>query len=307
MKSSQSISFGTVGVVLFVGILAVSTGSILIRLATTEAQVSSLGFSLVMSAARLTFAALLLLPSWPKIQWRSLQPGALLFACLAGMTLTFHFAAWITSLSYTSIAASTTLVNTNPIWIALFSWVWLKQKPSKLTSLGIVIALSGGILIGIADSNPSLANPNPILGNILALIGAITASLYLMLGREAQQRGFQLGGYITVAYSFAALLLLPLPGLLNTSYMGYPKIVYLYLLLMGILPQLVGHTSLNWALNHISPTLVALMTLCEPIGASFLGYLFFQEIPSFLVIMGAVVILIGVAIAVLGAQPKTQQ
>jgi drug/metabolite transporter (DMT)-like permease len=304
MKSSRPISFGFVGMVLFCGVLAISTGSILIRLATTEAGVRGLGFSLLMSAARLTFAALLLLPSWPKIQWRSLQPGAILFACLAGVTLTFHFAAWITSLSYTSIAASTTLVTTNPIWVALFSWIWLKQKPTKITSLGIIIALGGGILIGIADSSPGISNPNPTLGNILALIGAITASLYFMLGREAQQRGFKLGGYITVAYSLAAILLLPLPGLFNTPYLGYPNIVYFYLFLMAVLPQLVGHTSFNWALNHISPTLVALFTLCEPVGASVLGYFFFQEVPSFLVMIGAIVILAGVAIAVLGSQSE---
>lgn len=302
MNSSRPVSLNLVGIVLFVGVLAISTGSILIRLATTEAEVQGLGFSLVMAAARLTFAALLLLPSLPKIQWQNLQPGAILFACLAGVTLTFHFAAWITSLSYTSIAASTTLVTTNPIWVALFSWIWLKERPTKLTTLGILIALGGGILIGVADSNPGVSNPNPTLGNILALIGAITASLYLMLGREAQKRGFRLGGYITVAYSLAAILLLPLPQFLNTSYLGYPKIVYLYLFLMAILPQLVGHTSLNWALNYISPTLVSLVTLCEPIGASILGYIVFQEIPSFLVIIGAIIILSGVAIAVLGSQ-----
>jgi drug/metabolite transporter (DMT)-like permease len=185
MKSSPPISFGFVGVVLFLGILAISTGSILIRLATTEAEVHGLGFSLLMSAARLTFAALLLLPSWPKIQWRSLQPGAILFACLAGVTLTFHFAAWITSLSYTSIAASTTLVTTNPIWVALFSWIWLKQKPTKLTSLGIIIALGGGILIGIADSNPGVSNPNPTLGNIFSVDwGNYCQSLFYVRARS---------------------------------------------------------------------------------------------------------------------------
>lgn len=305
MNSSRPVSFSVVGIVLFIGILAISTGSILIRLATTEAGVQGLGFSLVMAAARLTIAALLLLPSVPKIQWQSLQPGAILFACFAGVTLTFHFAAWITSLSYTSIAASTTLVTTNPIWVALFSWIWLKEKPTKITSFGIILALAGGILIGVADSSPGVSNPNPILGNILALIGAITASLYLMLGREAQKRGFRLGGYITVAYSLAAVLLLPLPGLFETPYFGYPKIVYLYLFLMAILPQLVGHTSFNWALNHISPTLVSLFTLCEPVGASILGYFFFLEIPSFLVILGAIIILIGVATAVLGAKSSS--
>ncbi len=90
MNSSRPISLSVVGIILCFGILAISTGSILIRLATTEAGVRSLGFSLLISAARLTFAALFLLPSWPKIQWQSLQPGALLLACLFPNIPFFH-------------------------------------------------------------------------------------------------------------------------------------------------------------------------------------------------------------------------
>ncbi len=305
MQNSNSTSPWLVALVVLVGVVAVSTGAILVRLAIATAEVNTIGFSLVMSASRLSFAALLLVPTWRKITWRSLEPGALFYAAIAGVCLALHFATWITSLSYTSIAASTTLVTTSPVWVAILSAIWLKEKPSKFTILGIIIALTGGLIIALGDGNTTEASRNPILGNSLALIGAWAISFYLIFGREAQQRGFKIGGYIAVAYTVAAVILLPLPFFLGTSYRGYPNLVYIYLVLMAILPQLVGHTSFSWAVNRTSPTLVMLAILFEPVGASGLGYLFFQEIPSLTVVGGAIVILIGVAIAVLGTKSNT--
>ncbi len=305
MQQSNSTSSGLIGFVVFLGVMAVSTGAILVRLATATAEINTVGFSLVMSASRLTFAALFLVPTWQKITWKSLQTGALLYAILAGICLAFHFATWITSLSYTSIAASTTLVTTSPVWVAILSAILLKEKPTKLTIIGILIALTGGILIAFGDRHTTAVSQNPLLGNSLALIGAGAISFYLIFGRIAQQRGFQIGGYIAVAYTVAAVILLPLPFFFGTKYHGYPNLVYFYLLLMGILPQLVGHTSFNWAVTRTSPTLVMLAILFEPVGASGLGYVFFGEIPSLTVVGGAIVILTGVAIAVLGAKSNT--
>ncbi|MFY7805594.1 MAG: DMT family transporter [Limnoraphis robusta] len=302
MQPSNSTSPWLIGFIVFIGVIAVSTGAILVRLATTTSEVNTVGFSLVISASRLTLAALLLVPTWQKITWNSLQPGALFYAIIAGVCLAFHFATWITSLSYTSIAASTTLVTTSPVWVAILSAIGLKEKPSKLTMLGIIIALIGSILIAMGDRNTTAVSQNPLLGNSLALIGAWAISFYLIFGRIAQQRGFQIGGYIAVAYTVAAVILLPLPFFFGTKYHGYPNLVYVYLILMAILPQLVGHTSFNWAVTRTSPTLVMLAILFEPVGASGLGYVFFREIPSLTVVGGAIVILIGVAIAVFGAK-----
>jgi len=111
------------------------------------------------------------------------------YAGAAGLCLALHFATWITSLSFTSIAASTTLVTTNPVWVALLSWLWLKEKPNALTILGIGVAFGGGVLIALGDTGAVTAGSNPPLGNFLALVGAWMASLYFLLGREAQQRG----------------------------------------------------------------------------------------------------------------------
>lgn len=130
------------------------------------------------------------------------------------------------------------------------------------------------------------------------------ASLYFLLGREAQQRGLGIGSYVAVAYSTGALILLPLPLIFGSNYVGYPIAVYLYVLLMAVASQVIGHTTLNWAVRWISPTLVTLAILFEPVSSSFLGFLIFDEVPGLPVLAGAVVLLGGVALAVFGAREK---
>jgi drug/metabolite transporter (DMT)-like permease len=293
-----------VGLVLVVGVFAVSTAAIFIRLSLESANASGVGFSLFLGASRLTLASCFLLPVWRNFRQAQLSPGALRYAVGAGICLAVHFAAWTTSLSFTSIAASTTLVTSNPVWVALISWLWFGEKPSKLTALGIGVALMGGLLIALGDAGAVTAGSNPPLGNFLALFGAVMVSFYFLLGREAQQRGLGIGGYVAVAYTTGALILLPLPLLWGSTYVGYPAIVYLYILLMAIASQLIGHTTLNWSVRWISPTLVTLAILFEPVSSGFLGYLIFNEVPGVLVLVGALVLLTGVAVAVFGARER---
>jgi drug/metabolite transporter (DMT)-like permease len=299
--------------ILAIGTIAVSTAAIFIRLAMTSAMTQGLGFSLVLAAARLGIAALslsiyFLLPHLMSSRSaRSIEPKqhpvprqALFYAIAAGIFLALHFATWITSLSYTSIAASTTIVTTNPIWVALISRFWLQEKLQGLTWAGMAIALLGGILIGSEDNSTAathLVAAQPWLGNGLALVGAWTASAYLLCGQQAQQRGLEIRPYIAIVYTTAALLLLPLPFLLGLSYFGYPAWTYVWMVAMAWVPQLIGHTSFNWAVRYLPPTIVTLVILLEPIGSSLFAYLFFQEIPTQRLILGAMIVLIGVAIA----------
>lgn len=297
-------------IILTMGIIAISTGSIFIKLANQAVGGGSLGFSLVLAGSRLTLASLILLPIWRKMAWENLTKKATYYAILAGVFLAIHFALWITSLSYTSIAASTALVTTNPIWVSLISYFWFGEKIPIKSVLGITIALLGSLTIGWGDmmTENSLLTPenNPLFGDLLALLGAIAVSFYLLLGREAQRLGIGITQYIIIAYTSSAIVLLPWPFFLGLSYTGYPNIVYVYILLMALIPQLIGHTSFNWAIRWISPVLVTLSALFEPVGASFLGYFFFQEIPSFGVIGGAIILLLGVAITALN-YPKTEE
>ena len=302
MNLPKTIPNWSIAPILIIGILAVSTASILIRLANSSANSGGLGFSLVLAASRLTLSALILLPAWSKIQWNTLQPGSRRYGAAAGLCLALHFALWITSLSYTSIAASTALVTTNPVWVALLSRFWFGEKLSKLSVAGIAVALGGTIAIALGSAGGSGDGSSVMLGNFLALAGSWAVSLYLLCGREAQRRGLGIGGYVAIAYTVAAIVLLPLPLVFKTSYTGYPHIVYFYILLTAALPQLVGHTILNWAVVRVSPTLVSLAILFEPVGASCLAYLVFGEVPGPMVLLGAGVLLFGVAIATFGAK-----
>jgi drug/metabolite transporter (DMT)-like permease len=295
-----------VGLVLAVGVFAISTAAIFIRLAIASAGVSGIGFSLFLAASRLAIASLLLLPAWRHLKVTQLSPGALGYAGAAGVCLALHFATWITSLSFTSIAASTTLVTTNPIWVTLMSWLWFKEKPTKLRMFGIGVAFLGGVLIAFGDAGTTATGSNPPLGNFLALVGSWLISLYLLLGREAQRRGLGIGTYVVVAYSTGALVLLPLPLLFGTNYVGYPLTVYFYILLMAVASQVLGHTTMNWAVRWISPTLVTLAILFEPVSSSFLGYLIFREMPGLLVVAGALVLLGGVALVVYSSKERAE-
>lgn len=285
--------------ILTIAILAVSTSAIWIRLAMKTANNYTVGFSIFLAASRLIISALILLPNSYKVRANSTNSKAYTYAIIAGICLAGHFASWISSLAFTSIAASTTLVTTNPIWVGLLSRFLFQEKLSKLTIFGIGISFAGGFLIALNNGDTNSGN-NPLLGNGLALIGAIMASLYIMSGTQAQKLGLSIGNYITIAYSTSAIALFPIPFLFDIQYTGYSAAVYLYIAAMAIISQLIGHTGFNWALRWISPTFVTLSILFEPVISSILGAIIFKEIPSVAVFRGGLILLLGVGIAVLG-------
>lgn len=294
------------------GVLAISSAAILVRLAFAAAGSGGMGISLVVAAIRMALAALLLAPAWWNLRSMASQPRglldgsvepSLLYSGGAGLCLALHFATWIASLSYTSIAASTAIVTTNPIWVVLFAWLGWREVPTRTSLGGIAIALAGGLLVGWSDApGITIGEGNPRLGNGLALIGAWAVSLYFLLGRTAQRRGMGLGSHAAIAYGTAALFLLPLPCLWGNGYSGFPRKFYLYTALLAVFPQLVGHTSFNWAVRWLSPTVVTLIILLEPVGAGVLGIVVFGEMPGPAVLGGAVLLLVGVAIAAMGSR-----
>jgi drug/metabolite transporter (DMT)-like permease len=287
--------------VVVIGIIGVSLAAIWVRLAVATVdlkQINQVGFSLFLAASRMFLAALILLPTWKNLKLDQAKPNAYYYAIAAGLCLAIHFATWITSLSYTSIAASTVLVTTNPIWVGFFSWWWYGEKLSLQSIIGIALALGGGVIMAIADSSNGGSYSNPIFGDLLALIGAVMSSLYIIFGSQAQQKGLSTTSYVAIAYSLAALCLLPLPFLFDAGYVDYPGKVYLYVLLMAVMSQIIGHTSLNWSVRWISPTVISLSLLLEPVVASLVGALVFQEIPSIDLLLGSLMILWGIALAI---------
>lgn len=289
MAAVTSPSPARVYAVLAVAVAAVSMSAIFIRLADAP--------GVVVAVYRMALASLLLAP----ISVRALRRArpdrrAVAMSALAGLLLGGHFATWITSLSYTSVAASVALVTTIPLWVALLSWLFLRQRPSAAVLAGALLAVAGSVAIGLGGARGG-SGPHPLLGDALALAGAVFASGYFLLGRAVQRRGLSLNAYVGIAYGVAALALLPLPALLGASYLDYPAATFGWLVVLAVLPQTVGHTGLNYAVHHLDPTLVATVVLLEPLGAGLLAFVLFGEVPTLATALGAALLLAGVALA----------
>ena len=281
-------------VVLAVAIVAISGAAVFIRLAEAP--------GVVVAAWRMLIAALLLAPIAVRaLRRRPAGPGSLGPTVLAGVLLGIHFATWISSLSYTTVAASVSLVATTPLWVALMGWAFLRRTPSLSVLLGVLLAVAGGAVIAFGDlvgATAGVGAPAPLLGDALALVGAIALAGYLLLGRVAQHRGLTIDAYAGMAYAVAAVVLLPLPGIFGLSYLGYPTATFGWILALALVPQLIGHTGINYAMRHIDPTRVATAALLEPVGAALLALALFAEVPSPVTLLGATVVLLGVFVTV---------
>ena len=283
--------------VLGVGLLAISFGAILARFAQGHGLPS-----LTIATLRLGLAALIITPIALWQSGRTLRTLSLqqtLLTCGAGFFLALHFATWITSLEYTSVASSTALVTTNLLWIGIASFLLFGERPSRLMLVGIIISLSGSLLIFWSDSRSSAPGSNPLLGNFLAIVGSWCFSAYLLIGRRLRAN-LPLPAYVWLAYGSAAIFLVLACQTSGTPLTGYTHAAYLVALGMALGPQLLGHTSYNWSLKHVSPTFIAVVTLGEPVGSALLAWIFFGE--SFALIQGAgfVLLLVGIYLAARG-------
>jgi drug/metabolite transporter (DMT)-like permease len=287
-----------------VAILAVSTASIFVRFAQREAP------SIVIAALRLGFAVVAIAP-FAIIRYRSelrkLTRHDLLLAVLSGGFLAVHFAAWITSLEYTSIVSSVVLVSTGPLWVALFSPLFLKEPLTRPVLIGMLLALFGGTVIALGDScqiSHGLVCPSfsgflrgdALLGNFLALVGAWALAGYLMIGRSLRS-GMSLLPYIFVVYGVAAVVLFAAMFASGQRPTGFSGMTYAWIVLLALIPQLIGHTTFNWILRFIPVTLVAITTLGEPVGSAVLAYFILREIPASLTLFGGLLILAGIYIS----------
>lgn len=274
--------------ILPVGLVAISLASIFIKICDAP--------PLIIAAYRLGLATLALLILFRKRATRQinfLPQKDFLLCVLAGIFLCFHFAFWITSLKYTSVASSIILVTTNPIFVALASTIFFREKISFLLFFAILLAIIGGVIIAWDDFEKGRDN---IWGDAMALAGAIMASGYLLIGRRIRQK-LELVPYITLVYGVAAIFLITLALLNGYSFFNYSAREYLLFFLLAFIPQLIGHTSLNWALKFFSATLVAVIILGEPIGATILAYIFLAEPLTQQIFGGGILVLIGIYLA----------
>jgi len=275
--------------VLAVGVVSVSFAAIFIRLADEAPH-------LVIAAYRLCIASLVIWPiAWARSrdEFRRLARRDVIMALISGAFLALHFGLWIASLKYTSVASSVVLVTANPIFVAIASYLLFRERLGRQTVLGIAVCLIGAVLIGYGNWR---LGPDPLLGGVLALLGALAVAGYLLIGRRLRQN-IGLLTYASLTYSSAAVILLISALAFGYSLFGYSPNTYLMLVLLAIVPQLLGHSSLNWSLRFVSATLVTIAVLGEPVIATALAYLMLHEAPTWPEIGGGILILAGIFVA----------
>ena len=284
--------------VLALGVVSVSFAAIFIRLA--DAPV------LVIAAYRLMLASLLINPiAYARSRYELLHliKAGLALPLLSGVLLALHFVLWIASLSYTTVASSVVLVTANPVFVALASHFLFREKLSRQVIVGIAVCLAGAALIGYGDWTLGL---KALFGDLLALLGAIAVAGYYLIGRRLRQTTGALS-YASIVYSSAALVLLLSALALRYPLLGYSSTTYVMLVLLALIPQTVGHLSLNWSLRFVSATLVAIAVLGEPVGATVLALAILHEVPTLTQVLGGILILSGIFVAFHKSRLQAQQ
>lgn len=277
------------------GVLVVSTASILVRFAHGQGVPS-----LAIAAWRLAIAAVLLLPllmlrSRPELGRLSRRDWGLAIA--SGVFLALHFASWIVSLEYTTVASSVALVTTNPIWLALFSVLVLRERMPASRLAAVALAMAGsGVVIWADGGSGGGRGGAPLLGDALALVGSFAMCGYLLIGARLRAHVSVLV-YIGVVYAVAAACLVALALVSGTAMAGYPGFAWILLVVMALGPQLLGHGSFNYALKHVSPTMIALAVLGEPVGSALLAWLLFDEAVGIVKMAGMALLLAGIFLA----------
>jgi drug/metabolite transporter (DMT)-like permease len=288
-------------------IVSTSAAAILIRFALFEELPP-----ILIVASRLLIASIALTPITLR-RYRShiqnISLTELVLATVSGLFLALHFTAWVSSFQYTTVLVSVVVVSTGPIWVAILEVIFLKIHLSQMVVVGLIIALLGAIFIGIPFQPETIQSTveqdTTLTGAFLAWVGALAVSIYMLIGRKLRSN-LPTIPYIWLVYSIATLVMLMIVIATSTPVTGYRIEGYLILLAMGLVPQLIGHSSLNYALEHFPATLIGMFTQLEPLGSSILALIIFAEMPPTQQIIGSTIIILGVLLASRGkvSQPN---
>jgi drug/metabolite transporter (DMT)-like permease len=270
------------------GVLAVSWAAIFIRLAQAPALSIATWRLIFASLPALTFALVT-----KRAELARLTGRAWLLLAGSGVALGLHFATWIASLERTSVASSVALVTTQPVWVAVLAWVALGERIGPRIAGGIAVSLLGSVLIAGSDFGVS---SEALIGDALATAGAIFAAAYFVLGRRVRAT-LSLGAYVGVVYAVAALALLGISLASGAPLSGFPLRTWTLLAMLALVPQLIGHSLLNWSLRYLSAPFVSMAILAEPVFSAALAVPLLDERPGWVQLLGGGFVLLGVYVA----------
>lgn len=279
---------------LAVAVAGVSFSSILAR----EAQAEGVP-SLVISFYRLLFATIMLAPfAFAEARRAPARVPASDWARMGGIgfLLAAHFATWVTSLEYTSVASSAVIVTTESLWVPLGTAYLLREHVGARVWTGVLVAFAGGLLLVAGDLGETRFGGNALVGDFLALAGAFAASLYFLAGRRMRQR-HSLLVYATIVYAFSAAFLLAMALARGEDLTPYSSRAFAVMFLFAFFPMIVGHTTINYLLRWVPAHYISTAILAEPVVSAFLAFLRYDEAIRGLVLLGALIILAGIVVA----------
>lgn len=284
---------------LLIAICAISCASLLIRIA--DAPPLTIAFYRVLIATCLYGPVAIV-----KSQYREFSKSHVGAVIVAGICLAAHFGFWITSLFFTSVASSVSLVNTSPIFVILFSKLTGKFSSEGVSRPGILwIGVILGILgsTGLAGSDLIDPSKHSFIGDLLAVMGAVSLAGYLLAGRTVGS-SVPFALYLTCVYGLASVILFIACLLTLSPLLNFRWNTLFVILLIGLIPQGIGHSLLNWTLRRLPASLVSLFVIAEPIGATILAAIFLKEYPSITNTVFMVIIISGILISQLAFSGK---
>lgn len=281
-----------------IGVISVSSSAVLVKLAD-QAPAG------ITAMYRLLFAVLIMLPVILlkyRQEFRSVTKKDWILSILSGIFLAFHFILWFESLIFTSVASSTVLVSLQPIFAFLGTYFFFKERFSSGAVISMIIALIGSVIISWGDFQ---IGGMALFGDILALFGAVTVTVYFLLGQSVR-RNLSLMTYTFIVYSVSTITLILYNLVLGNNFINYPADHWWVFIALAIIPTFFGHTLFNWALKWLSTSKISMGVLFEPVGAAILAYLILDESITWAQLLGGSIVIFGLYLFVLSTSRKSK-
>lgn len=294
LKNSHSIIHY---IFLFLGVLAVSTSAIFVKLSTAPAP--------IIATYRLVFSTLMILPVilFNKkyiVEIKKLKFKQLVAVFLSGIFLAIHYILWFESLRFTSVASSTVLVTMQPLFAFIGSYFFFGERLKKISLFGGFLSILGSCIIGFGDFQ---IGGIALIGDLLALLASGVITAYFLIGQSIRKK-LSLVAYVFICYLSSSIFLLGYSVILKYPLIGYQNSDWLWFFCLALISTILGQTVLNWLLKWLSASTISMSILSEPVGTCTLAYFILGDSISYNQIIGSTIILIGICIFLIGKRKK---